>query len=259
MIVTHNNPDMLPRNGRLILGNWKMHGNASDNNTLLRQLLMCSEQVPTSVALGVCVPFPYLAQVNDLLQESPISWGAQDLSAHDKGAFTGEVSAKMLSDFNCTWVLVGHSERRQMHGETNELVAQKAQQAVVHGLIPVVCVGESFQDHEDGLTLDVIRQQLEPVLALGGEQLSKMVIAYEPIWAIGTGLTATPEEAQKVHQYIRSLLAENGAEDVYILYGGSVKADNAASLFAMPDINGALVGGASLVASDFIAIATIDA
>ena len=259
MIVTNNNLNVLPQGGRLVLGNWKMHGSLSANAQLIRELSEGGKQLPASVRCGVCVPFPYLAQVSQLLEGSEFLWGAQDLSAHTQGAYTGEVSAPMLNDFGSTWVLVGHSERRQMHGEDSELVAKKAQQAISHGLIPVVCVGESLQEHEDGLALDVIRQQLAPVLALGAEQVDKIVIAYEPIWAIGTGLTATPEQAQSVHAYIRSLLVEIGADHVYILYGGSVKPDNAASLFDMPDIDGALVGGASLDAKDFLAIATVSA
>ena len=263
MIVTNNNlnvlpQDVLPQGGRLVLGNWKMHGSLSANSELIRQLLEGGEQLPPYVRCGVCVPFPYLSQTSQLLEGSEFLWGAQDLSTHTEGAYTGEVSAQMLSDFSCTWVLVGHSERRQMHGESSELVAQKAQQAIKHGLIPVVCVGESLQEHEDGLALEIIRQQLAPVLALGAEQVAKMVIAYEPIWAIGTGLTATPEQAQSVHAYIRSLLVEVGAGDVYVLYGGSVKPDNATSLFAMQDIDGALVGGASLDAKDFLAIAAVE-
>lgn len=262
MTVINNNLNLLSspdgQDRRLVLGNWKMHGSVSANSELICQLLEGSEQLPSAVRCGVCVPFPYLAQASQLFDGSQFLWGAQDVSAHTQGAYTGEVSAQMLKDFACTWALVGHSERRQMHAETSELVAQKAQAAIEQGLIPVVCVGESLQEHEDGLALEVIRQQLAPVLALGTEQVAKMVIAYEPIWAIGTGLTATPEQAQSVHAYIRSLLVEIGADNVYILYGGSVKPGNAASLFAMQDIDGALVGGASLDAKDFLAIAQVE-
>ncbi|MDO5667609.1 MAG: triose-phosphate isomerase [Alcaligenaceae bacterium] len=258
MTVSNNNLDVLPKGGRLVLGNWKMHGSILENRELVRRLLEGSEELPAGVLAGVCVPFPYLAQARELLHASDISWGAQDVSCHPQGAYTGEVSAQMLSDFGCTWVLVGHSERRSMHGENSAQVAEKAQKAIKRGITPVVCVGESFKEHEDGAALDVIRQQLKPILALGAEQVSKMVIAYEPIWAIGTGLTATPEQAQTVHAYIRSLAEEIGVNSLYILYGGSVKADNAASLFAMPDINGALVGGASLDANDFLAIAAVE-
>lgn len=235
-----------------------MHGSILENRELIRRLLEGAEELPSGVQVGVCVPFPYLAQARELLHASDISWGAQDVSCHPQGAYTGEVSAQMLSDFGATWVLVGHSERRSMHGEKNTQIAEKAQKVIKRGMTPVVCVGESFKEHEDGAALDVIRQQLKPILALGAEQVAKMVIAYEPIWAIGTGLTATPEQAQTVHAYIRSLTEEIGVSSLYILYGGSVKPDNAASLFAMPDINGALVGGASLDAKDFLAIATVD-
>lgn len=258
MTVTYNNPDILPKGGRLVLGNWKMHGSILDNRELIRRLLEGSEELPSGVQMGVCVPFPYLAQARELLHASDISWGAQDVSCHPQGAYTGEVSAQMLSDFGCRWVLVGHSERRLMHGENSVQAAEKAQKVIKREMTPVVCVGESFKEYEDGATLDIIRQQLSPILALGAEQVAKMVIAYEPIWAIGTGLTASPEQAQTVHAYIRSLVEEIGVNSLYILYGGSVKPDNAASLFAMPDIHGALVGGASLDAKDFLAIATVE-
>lgn len=257
MTVIDHNLNVLTAGGRLVLGNWKMHGSAASNRALISDLLAARHELKPHVHLGVCAPFPYLAQLSELLAESPISWGAQDISAHEEGAYTGEVSATMLRDFDCRWVLVGHSERREMHGESSELVAIKAKQALQHGLTPVVCVGESLIEHEAGQTLEVIRQQLAPILELGAEQVSQMVIAYEPIWAIGSGLTATPEQAQEVHAFIRSLLDDLGAAGVYILYGGSVKPDNAASLFAMQDINGALVGGASLAAEDFLAIAVV--
>ena len=257
--MSNNNLNVLPTGGRLVLGNWKMHGNLQDNRELIRRLLEGSNELPNTVATGVCVPFPYLCQAKELLQDSKLSWGAQDVSCHQQGAYTGEVSAQMLNEFGCTWVLVGHSERRAMHGESSAQTAEKAAKVIKRGMTPVVCVGESFEDREAGATLDVIRQQLEPVLALGAEQVAKMVIAYEPIWAIGTGLTASPEQAQAVHAYIRSLLEGIGVEGAYILYGGSVKPDNAADLFAMQDIDGALVGGASLSADEFLAIAMVDA
>lgn len=257
--MSNNNLNVLPTGGRLVLGNWKMHGNLQDNRELIRRLLEGSNELPNTVAAGVCVPFPYLCQAKELLQDSKLSWGAQDVSCHQQGAYTGEVSAQMLNEFGCTWVLVGHSERRAMHGESSAQIAEKAAKVIKRGMTPVVCVGESFEDREAGATLDVIRQQLEPVLALGAEQVAKMVIAYEPIWAIGTGLTASPEQAQAVHAYIRSLLEGIGVEGAYILYGGSVKPDNAADLFAMQDIDGALVGGASLSADEFLAIAMVDA
>ena len=246
---------------RLVLGNWKMHGNLADNARLLSQLhavAAADGTLSARCAIGVCVPFPYLAQVAAALADSPVSWGAQDVSVHEQGAYTGEVSGTMLRDFGCRWALVGHSERRMYHGESDQLVAEKAQAALKAGLTPVVCVGETLQDREAGNTLAVIERQLAPVLALGAESLAKMVLAYEPVWAIGTGLTATPEQAQEVHSAIRVALSGLGAPQVQVLYGGSVKAANAATLFTMPDIDGALVGGASLVAEEFWRIAAAE-
>jgi triosephosphate isomerase len=240
---------------RLVLGNWKMHGSLAENASLLDALR--ARAGAGTCQIGVCVPFPYLAQAQALLEGSAVSWGAQDISVHDKGAYTGEVSAAMLKDFGCRWALAGHSERRAMHGETDELVAQKARTALAAGLTPVVCVGETLAEREGGNTLGVIERQLEPVLALGADSLRHVVLAYEPVWAIGTGRTATPEQAQEVHGAIRVALRGLGVPQVRILYGGSVKAANAAELFAMPDIDGALVGGASLVADEFLRIAAI--
>jgi triosephosphate isomerase len=201
------------------------------------------------------VPFPYLAQAGEALKGSAVAWGAQDISAQAHGAFTGEVSGAMLKDFACRYALVGHSERRSLHGESDQLVADKAKAALASGLTPVVCVGESLAERDANQVMAVIQRQLAPVLALGAEAVNKMVVAYEPVWAIGTGRTATPEQAQEVHAAIRAALQAIGAGQVQILYGGSVKAANAASLFVMSDIDGALVGGASLVAEDFLAIA----
>lgn len=239
---------------RLVMGNWKMHGNQAANAVLLDGLCAGVTAVP-NCDVAVCVPFPYLGQANASLQGSGLSWGAQDVSRHEQGAYTGEVAPAMLADFGCTWVLVGHSERRAMHGETDQLVADKAAAALNAGLTPVVCVGETLDEQEAGRTQDVISRQLAPVLALGAPLLDRIVVAYEPVWAIGTGRTATPDQAQEVHAFIRAQLAELGVPQVRILYGGSVKASNAASLFAMPDIDGALVGGASLMAEEFLRIA----
>ena len=239
---------------RLVLGNWKMHGNLADNAKLLSALL-AAPRASSATQMGVCVPFPYLAQAAHALKGSAIAWGAQDISTQAQGAFTGEVSGRMLNDFACRFVLVGHSERRALHAETDQLVADKARAALSAELIPVVCVGESLTERDAGQAVAVIARQLAPVLALGAEAVKKMVVAYEPVWAIGTGRTASPEQAQEVHSAIRSALEGIGAAQVQILYGGSVKAANAASLFAMPDIDGALVGGASLVAEEFLAIA----
>jgi triosephosphate isomerase len=237
---------------RLVLGNWKMHGSLAENAGRLAALR--ASAAPAHCQVGVCVPFTYLNQAAQALQGSAVSWGAQDVSAHDAGAYTGEVSAAMLADFGCRWALAGHSERRAYHGETDQVVADKARAALQAGLTPVVCVGETLAERESGSTFAVIHRQLAPVVALGAESVSRMVVAYEPVWAIGTGRSATPEQAQEVHLAIRQALPAPGAGQVQVIYGGSVKAANAASLFAMPDIDGALVGGASLVAEEFLRI-----
>lgn len=240
---------------RLVIGNWKMHGSLEANAQLLSDIQAGAGILAEYCTVVVCPPFPYLAQAAAALKGSAVSWGAQDVSVRDQGAYTGEVSAAMLKDFNCSWVLVGHSERRAMHGESDQLVADKAKAALKAGITPVVCVGETLEQREAEQTYSVIERQLAPVLALGKESVERLVIAYEPVWAIGTGRTATPEVAQDVHARIRERLATVGASDVRILYGGSVKASNAASLFAMRDVDGALVGGAALVAQDFLHIA----
>ena len=240
----------------LIAGNWKMNGSFASNASLLDGVRAGAAAV--SGELAVCVPAPYLAQVQSALGGSPVRWGAQDVSAHERGAFTGEVSAEMLLEFGCSYVIVGHSERRSYHGESDELVAQKAQRALASGLTPIVCVGETLEEREQDATDAVVSRQLAPVLDAMRTQLANMVIAYEPVWAIGTGKTATPEMAQQVHARLRAMLAERDAESaqqVRILYGGSMKPDNAKDLLAKPDIDGGLIGGASLNASDFLAIA----
>ena len=240
----------------LIAGNWKMNGSFASNAGLLDGVRAGAAAV--SGELAVCVPAPYLAQVQSALGGSPVRWGAQDVSAHERGAFTGEVSAEMLLEFGCSYVIVGHSERRSYHAESDELVAQKAQRALASGLTPIVCVGETLEEREKGATDAVVSRQLAPVLDAMRTQLASMVIAYEPVWAIGTGKTATPEMAQQVHARLRAMLAERDAESaqqVRILYGGSMKPDNAKDLLAKPDIDGGLIGGASLNASDFLAIA----
>jgi triosephosphate isomerase len=188
------------------------------------------------------------------LAGSPIAWGAQDVSEHGAGAYTGEVSAAMLAEFGCRYAIVGHSERRQYYGDTDGIVAAKAAAALAAGLAPIACVGETLAEREAGTTEAVVLRQLDAVLARVGREAVKMVIAYEPVWAIGTGRTASPNEAQAVHALLRARLAGAGASDVPVLYGGSVKADNAAALFAMADIDGGLIGGASLDANDFLAI-----
>ena len=239
----------------LIAGNWKMNGSLAANATLLEGILAGAK---ATCDLAVCVPAPYLAQVQTALSGSAIRWGAQDLSEHESGAYTGEVSAQMLKDFGCTYVIVGHSERRSYHGESDALVARKAVRALETGLIPIVCVGETLQEREEDKTNAVVVRQLEPVIKAVGAQLVDIVIAYEPVWAIGTGKTATPAMAQQVHEVVHATLAEAdaiAAGRMQILYGGSMKPDNASELLAMPDIDGGLIGGASLKAPDFLAIA----
>lgn len=236
------------------MGNWKMNGSLAANATLLAGLRASGSGVP-DCDIAVCVPYPYLAQAADGLQGGAISYGAQDLSQHDEGAYTGEVSGAMLADLGCTWVLVGHSERRSYHGETDQLVAHKAQAAQAAGLTPVVCIGETLDEQNAGHTLGVVARQLAPILALGEQAVARMVFAYEPVWAIGTGRTATPQQAQDVHAAVRASLGSVGAAHVRILYGGSVNASSATDLFSMPDIDGALVGGASLMAEEFLRIA----
>ncbi|MCP5246715.1 MAG: triose-phosphate isomerase [Burkholderiales bacterium] len=243
---------------KLVAGNWKMHGNLKENGTLLEALITHIPKPGSNVGYAVCVPFPYLASVQAALRNTCISWGAQNLSQYDKGAFTGEVSADMLNDFGCTYAIVGHSERRMLFGETSQIVAEKYAAAQRAGLIPILCVGETLEQRDSDVTEQVIEEQLKAVIALTGvESLTKAVIAYEPVWAIGTGKTATPQQAQDIHQFIRKGIASQNqgiAESLSILYGGSVKANNAAELFAMPDIDGGLIGGASLIAEDFVAI-----
>jgi len=244
----------ITRSQCLVMGNWKMNGSISFNNQLLNEILVGVAASTTTSQLVVCVPSPYLAQALGKLARTPVQWGAQDVSVHAKGAYTGEVSASMLSEFGCRWVLVGHSERRTLHAESDELVAQKAQSALFAGLTPVVCVGESLHERDAGLAEAVIERQLAPVLALGPEAVTRLVVAYEPVWAIGTGRTASAQQAQDIHAVIRRLLPSE--DHTPVLYGGSVKPDNAKTLFAMPDIDGGLIGGASLVAADFLAIAS---
>ena len=240
--------------GKLVVGNWKMHGGLAANAALLGAL-MAGWQPAAGRTLAVCVPFPYLAQAQSALAGSPIAWGAQDVSEHGAGAYTGEVSAAMLLEFGCRYAIVGHSERRQYYGDTDGIVAAKAAAALAAGLTPVACVGETLAEREAGATEPVVLRQLDAVLARVGREAVKMVIAYEPVWAMGTGRTASPNEAQAVHALLRARLAGAGASDVPVLYGGSVKADNAAALFAMADIDGGLIGGASLKAAEFLAIA----
>jgi triosephosphate isomerase len=240
--------------GKLVVGNWKMNGGLATNARLLDRL--ASEWRPAASRLmAVCVPFPYLGQAQAALAGTPIAWGAQDVSAHRSGAYTGEVAASMLAEFGCRFAIVGHSERRQLHGEADAGVGAKAAAALAAGVTPIVCVGESLAEREAVQTDAVVQRQLAAVIAALGEKLPGIVVAYEPVWAIGTGKTATPAQAQDVHARLRAALTGAGAPDVPVLYGGSVKAANAATLFEMPDIDGGLVGGASLDAAEFLAIA----
>jgi len=239
----------------LIVGNWKMNGSLADNDRLL-QALRQQGTAAAAADLAVCVPAPYLAQAQAVLGGSRIDWGAQDCSVHEAGAYTGEVSAAMLRDLGCRYVIVGHSERRLYHHESDDLVAQKAQRALAAGVTPIVCVGETLADREAGRTEFVVKRQLSAVIHAVGHCSSEIVVAYEPVWAIGTGSTASPQQAQAVHAVLRAQLqaATAHAERSRILYGGSLNADNAAELLAQPDIDGGLVGGASLHADDFLAI-----
>ena len=227
----------------LVAGNWKMHGNRAANGALLDAIVAGAGGLQ-GVECAVCVPFPYLGETAARLGNTPVSWGAQNVSEHAQGAYTGEVSAAMLKDFGCKYALVGHSERRQLYGETDALVAAKFAAAAKQGLTPILCVGETLAEREAGRTEEVVARQL------GAVKFDNAVLAYEPVWAIGTGKTATPEQAQAVHAFLR----ERVPQETRILYGGSVKADHAATLFAQKDVDGGLIGGASLVARDFLAI-----
>jgi triosephosphate isomerase len=239
---------------KLVVGNWKMNGGLAANARLLDRLV--SEWQPSDGrAVAVCVPYPYLGQAQAALANSAIAWGAQDVSAHAAGAFTGDVSAGMLVEFGCRYAIVGHSERRQIHGESDVEVAQKAKAALSAGITPIVCVGETLAERDAGKTEAVVLRQLGAVVDALGAGLAKIVLAYEPVWAIGTGRTATPAQAQEVHASLRAKLAKAGAANICLLYGGSVKAASAAALFAMADVDGGLVGGASLDANEFLAIA----
>ena len=246
---------MTAQRSKLVIGNWKMHGSFAANSTLLAALVGRTQGVDVAIA----PPAVYLAAACQQLTGSSIQLAAQNVAAErQKGAYTGESSAAMLADVGVTYGIVGHSERRQYYGEANSVVAQKYLRLQEQGIKPVICVGESLVEREAGQVEEIVSRQLMAIIdACGVETLTNAVIAYEPVWAIGTGKTATPQDAQAVHRFLRQLIAthnKNIAEKICILYGGSVKADNAASLFTMPDIDGALVGGASLVASDFLAI-----
>ena len=231
---------------RLVAGNWKMHGSRESNRALLSAIL--SEAGKATADCAVCPPFPYLPQVAEQLRGTRVAWGAQNVSEHEKGAFTGEVSVAMLAEFGCRYAIVGHSERRQIFRETDAQVAAKFFAAAKAGITPILCVGETLEERDAGKTEAVVGRQLDAVLGKG--PFGNAVLAYEPVWAIGTGRNASPEQAQAVHAFLRKKVSTQTT----ILYGGSVKPQNAAAIFAMPDVDGGLIGGASLVAEDFLAI-----
>ena len=243
---------------KLIAGNWKMNGGLAANEALVHGVQQGLAQALSGkkADVAVCVPAAYFAQVQQLVKGSGIDLGSQDVSAHEQGAYTGEISAAMLKDFAVRYAIVGHSERRQYHGETDEQVAIKAQRALSAGITPIVCVGETLAEREVGKTEEVVKRQLAAVIHANGHCISEIVVAYEPVWAIGTGKTATPEQAQAVHAVLRGQLkaATEHADRVQILYGGSMNAANAAQLLSQPDIDGGLIGGAALKPADFLTI-----
>jgi triosephosphate isomerase len=241
---------------KFVAGNWKMHGSLAANLSLLTAVRAGAAGLKAQVA--VCVPYPYLAQAQASLAGSNVAWGAQDVSEHAQGAYTGEVSAAMLKEFGCRYVIVGHSERRSYYGDTDAVVAAKFAATLKAGLTPILCVGETLAEREGNITAEVVTRQLDAVIASSGvAALAQAVVAYEPVWAIGTGKTATPAQAQEVHALIRARVAAESAEvaaGLQILYGGSVKPGNAKELFGQADIDGGLIGGAALVAEDFLGI-----
>ena len=252
---------------KLIAGNWKMNGSLAANQVLITEMLAglaCAGTLRTACTVAICVPAPYLAQISMLFKpesvvnnaQAAIELGAQDISAQASGAYTGEVSGGMLKDFGVRYAIVGHSERRQYHGETDQLVSFKAKAALSAGITPIVCVGETLAQREAGQTQEVIKRQLAAVIHDNGHCISEIVLAYEPVWAIGTGKTASPEQAQQVHSVLRAQLqaATTHAGRIKILYGGSMNASNAQALLAQADIDGGLIGGASLKAMDFLSI-----
>jgi len=239
---------------KLIAGNWKMNGSLVANEALVRAVAQGMGDADCTVA--VCVPAAYLEQVNKLRAGTRLELGAQDVSRYEQGAYTGEISAGMLREFGVRYAIVGHSERRHYHGETDDTVAEKAKTALAHGITPIVCVGETLSEREAGNTQEVVKRQMAAVIHTNGHCISEIVVAYEPVWAIGTGKTATPEQAQEVHALLRAQLkaATTHSDRIHILYGGSMNAGNAQSLLAQPDIDGGLIGGASLKANDFLQI-----
>lgn len=242
----------------LVAGNWKMNGSRSSIQELLREVKAGMGDV-TTAEVAVCAPHIFLCDVQQLLDGTAVAWGGQDVSVHESGAYTGETAGSMLSEFGCKYVIIGHSERRSYHGETDQLVAEKFSAARKAGLVPILCVGETLQERESGTTEEVVGRQIDAAVShCGIDMLGEGVIAYEPVWAIGTGKTATPGQAQEMHAFIRSRIAVSGqavADKLQILYGGSMNAGNAAELLSQADIDGGLIGGASLKAPDFLTIA----
>ncbi len=242
----------------LIAGNWKMNGSRESIAILLDGIKAGMGDI-TTAEVAVCAPSIYMGDVQARLEGSDVTWGGQDVSVHDSGAYTGETAASMLQDFGCKYAIIGHSERRTYHAESDALVSEKFEQAINNGLVPLFCIGETLEEREQGITEDVVARQIDAVLdRVGAEGMAKGVIAYEPVWAIGTGMTASPQQAQDVHAFIRGRVAAADAavaEKVQILYGGSMNAGNAAELLSQPDIDGGLIGGASLKADDFLTIA----
>lgn len=241
----------------LVVGNWKMNGTRATAQALAGEIV-AGLPADAKAAVGVCPPAVFIPEIAAALSGTPVLLGSQNIADQDSGAFTGEISGPMLREFGCTLAIVGHSERRLTYGESSELVAGRYAKAIAHGITPILCVGETLEEREGGNTFAVVDAQLAAVFDLCGvKSLEKAVIAYEPVWAIGTGRTATTEQAQEVHAYIRSRIAEHEpavAASLQILYGGSVKPDNASALFSMPDVDGGLIGGASLDAKGFLAI-----
>jgi triosephosphate isomerase len=255
--ATGRDETMSKQRAKLVVGNWKMHGRIAENAALMRSVAQGVGALSGGVRVAVCVPYPYLAQAQTLLKGSPVAWGVQDVSAYAHGAYTGEVAAEMGAEFGAEFAIVGHSERRAYHLESAELVATKTRRALEAGLTPIVCVGETLEQREAGATDVVVGAQLDAVLnILSAGDAARIVVAYEPVWAIGTGKSATAGEAQHVHAFLRARLAAKGAAvaDVPLLYGGSVKPENAEELFRQADIDGGLIGGASLKDKDFLAI-----
>lgn len=249
---------MMPQRSPLLIGNWKLHGTRHFVENMLENLKKGINLHTSQANMIVLPPTIFLQQTEQLLQNSPIGWGAQTMSEQREGAYTGEISGAMLKEFGCQYVLVGHSERRQYYGETNESIIKKLILAKAFGLIPILCIGETLDDYQTEKTEAVLQQQLTPLYALEESFLQTIILAYEPVWAIGTNLSATPEQAQSIHKKLRQMLAQQYNEklacQVRILYGGSVKPDNAGALFAMPDVDGGLVGGASLNTDHFLQI-----